>query len=182
MLGPTPASKVFPVTVSPPAQRIEAREETWMAEIEPLSVLIHAFDNSCIASLIDRRMRCTVELVVESDLESAKRAALSYAEQYMHVHLGELSWALPQTAQWYEFVAIRSSEDLRRRVCTIMGQSSPTTVSCLPAPVKSRSESASTTTRRFVRRSEASLSTLFLSLPCSRALCGPERSFFETEN
>src|SRR5947207_5632497 len=109
-------------------RRSNTRDQTWVAEVEPLSILIHSLGHSYVASLIDRRLRCTVELAVESDLESAKISALTYAEQYMHLDIGEVSWLLPKAVQWNEFIAVRSTADLQARISE---QRSTTTVSRL---------------------------------------------------
>ena len=88
---------------------------TWLAEIEPLSILIHSVGNAWPASLYDRRMHCSIELPVDFDLDSARRSALVYAQEYMRAHVGEPSWTLPQSVQWHEFVAVRSADDLQER-------------------------------------------------------------------
>jgi len=69
-------------------------------------------------------MQCSVELPVEFDLEAAKKSALIYADQYMRTHVGEASWALPQSVAWYEFVAVSSPEDLQQRKSVMAAQSS----------------------------------------------------------
>jgi excisionase family DNA binding protein len=97
---------------------------TWLAEIEPLSILIHSVRNTYPASLYDRHMQCSVELPVEFDLESAKRSALIYADQYMRAHVGEVSWALSESVPWYEFVPVRSPEDLQQRKSGMAAQCS----------------------------------------------------------
>jgi hypothetical protein len=93
----------------------DSRPTTWLAEIEPLSILIHSVDNAWPASLYDRRMHCSIELPVDFDLNSARRSALVYAQEYMRAHVGETSWTLPQSVQWHEFVAIRSADDFQER-------------------------------------------------------------------
>src|SRR5690349_15013360 len=83
---------VGPAVTSSATQRNDKRDHTWLVEIEPLTIVIHCLGHSYVASLIDRWLRCTVELPVETDLESAKNSALAYAEQYMHLQIGEASW------------------------------------------------------------------------------------------
>src|SRR5262249_45339925 len=97
-------------------QRKKDRNKTWMADIEPLSILINVVGGSFGGLLIDRRLQCTVELPLESELHSAKTSALVYAEQYMHLHLKDAFWVLPPRVAWSEFVTIRSSEDLQQRI------------------------------------------------------------------
>src|SRR6266542_2764755 len=82
----------------------DSRPVTWLAEIEPLSIFIHSVGNLWPASLYDRRMHCSIELPVDFDLDSARRSALVYAQEYMRAHVDEPSWTLPQSVQWHEFV------------------------------------------------------------------------------
>jgi excisionase family DNA binding protein len=77
-------------------------------------------------------MQCSVELPVEFDLESAKKSALIYADQYMRAHVGEASWALPESVPWYEFVPIRSPEDLQQRKS---GMASQYSLAISPNPI-----------------------------------------------
>ena len=148
-----------------PSRPVNDLERTWMADIEPLSILIHGGGRSFLGSLIDRRWRCTIELPVELDLQSAERAALQYAEQYMHLHLGEESWIFPQTVQWNEFVAVHSLDDLQRR---ISGQRPTTTDPQIAGPTLRKepcTEQVPAATRPFIlSRPNPSRTALFLSL------------------
>jgi hypothetical protein len=103
----------------PKASTNQGKEEptkTWMADIETPSIVINVDGVSFVGSLIDRRLQCTVELPGESTLQTAKTAALMYAEEYVHLHLANASWVLPSSVEWSEFVAIRSSEELQQRI------------------------------------------------------------------
>jgi len=163
-------SLVESVINSPANQEMKDLERTWTANIEPLSLLIHTIVRSFVGSLIDRRWRCTVELPAESDLESAKRAALQYAEQYMHLHLGEDSWALPTAVTWDEFVAIRSSEELQQRIAC----QCPTTIAPQmigPALRKQSGQKSITPGTRPYSLSYPNPSRLALFLSLSEAAC-----------
>ena len=163
---------------SAPSHPIKDPERTWMADLEPLTVLIHAIGHSFIGSLIDRRWRCTVELPVELALKSAERAALQYAEQYMHLHLGEDSWALPQTVPWNEFIAIHSSEDLHRQ---ISAQCSKTTAPQFTGPAlqkESGKGSIPAATRPYIlSRANPSRPALFLNLREAAGYTGLTEAF-----
>jgi excisionase family DNA binding protein len=166
------------VVNSAPSQPIQDPERTWMADLEPLTVLIHTIGRSFIGSLIDRHWRCTVELPVELDLGSAERAALQYAEQYMHLHLGHTSWVLPQTVQWKEFVAIRSSEDLQRRISSQCPTTSAAQLSGLAKRKQSAKESISAATGPYISsRPNPSRPALFLSLSEAARYTGLTEAF-----
>jgi excisionase family DNA binding protein len=166
------------VVNSVPSQPIQDPERTWMADLEPLTVLIHATGRSFIGSLIDRHWRCIVELPVELDLVSAEKAALEYAEQYMHLHLGHDSWVLPQTVQWKEFVAIRSSEDLQRRISSQCRTTSAAQLSGPALRKQSAKEPISAATRPYVlSRPNPSRPTLFLSLSEAARYTGLTEAF-----
>lgn len=85
---------------------------TWMAEAEPLSIFIDSMDGSFPAAVYDRRLHCRVELPVECDLDSAKKSALIYAQEYMRACVGEASWTSPEPIEWHEFTTVRSQQHL----------------------------------------------------------------------
>src|SRR5215471_4676731 len=118
-----------------PVQRAGGRGATWLADLEPLSILIQAVGSSWSAWLLDRRIQCSVELPVEFDLESTKRAALLYANEYMHVYVGEASWTMPATDLWHEFTFIRSPEDLEQRRSAMAGPAATSSL-CFGAPLR----------------------------------------------
>jgi len=143
----------------------EEPSKTWMADIEPLSIVINVVGGSFVGSLIDRRLQCTVELPVESELLSAKASALIHAEEYMHVHLTDASWVLPASVEWSEFVAIRSPEELQQRITAQRPTIAVTRLAGVVPNRQSSRESESSVTRPFVvKRPEASPTPLFLSV------------------
>jgi excisionase family DNA binding protein len=152
----------------------------WMVDIEPLTLVIQTVGRSFLGSLIDRRWQCTVELPVELGLEFAQKAALEYAEQYMHGYLGDDSWIVPKTVQWNEFVPIRSSEDLQRRIAS---QGPTTSMSQLNSPALQKAsgkESIPAATRPYIlSRPKPSRPAIFLSLSEAASYTGLTEAFLK---
>jgi excisionase family DNA binding protein len=160
-----------PATTMPgamPKTSDQGKEEStkaWMADIEPLSIVINFAGGCFVGSLIDRRLQCTIELPVEPELQSAQASALKYAEEYMHLHLKDACWVLPPSVEWSEFVAIRSPEELQQRITTQSPTIALPSLAGIAANRQSSRKSAPSTARPFVvKRPEASPAPLFLSI------------------